>query len=141
MAEQLSTQYTNIDATPRVMLDPTDHGGRVRLARFSWTTMPAAQNDTIKMARLPKGARILTGHVAFGAHGASVTFDIGITGDTDRWASAIDVATAGEASFANTQALNTHEKLTAETTVRGLWEGANPTDDIEVEGYILYIVD
>ena len=72
---------------------------------------------------------------------SSVTFDIGITGDTDKYASAVDVSSAGEASFLNTQALNTHQKLTSDTVVRGLWEGANPTDDIEVEGYILYVLD
>jgi hypothetical protein len=141
MAELLSAQYTKHDATPRVMVDPTDATGRVRVARFSWTALAPAQNDTVKMCRLPKGARLITGHFAFGAHGGSVTFDIGITGDTDKYASAVDISSAGESSFLNTQALNTHQKLTAETPVLGLWEGANPTDSIEVEGYILYVVD
>ena len=141
MAELLSSQYTNIDAVPRVMLSPDDHSGRVRVARFSWTALAPAQNDTVKMARLPNGARILTGHIAFGAHGTSVTFDIGDGTTVDAYANGIDISSAGEASFANTQALNTHQKLTAETVITGVWLGANPTDSIEVEGYILYVVD
>jgi hypothetical protein len=123
------------------MVDPTDATGRVRIARFSWTALSPVENDTVKMARIPKGARLLTGHIAFGAHSNSVTFDIGDGTTVDKYANGIAMNGAGESSFLNTQALNTHQKLTAETTIEGIWLVGDPDNSIEVEGYILYVVD
>ena len=64
-----------------------------------------AQNDAVRMAKLPKCAKVADLHVIFGAFGAARTIDVGytpvdsasaLTPDPDYWTtSPIDVSAAG----------------------------------------------
>lgn len=55
--------------------------GRVRIAAFKWTCAAEASGTTVNVAKLPKGARILSGTIAASATLAnSATLAVGIAG-------------------------------------------------------------
>lgn len=94
-----STQVTNLDATPVVRLDPIDLGGRVRVARVSFTQGAAAGDagSTAELARVPANATVLP-HLSklyFSAFGAARTLNVGTSADEDLFATAVDVSAAG----------------------------------------------
>ena len=68
------------------LIQANEQGGKVRSAYFSvnTTTQAISSGDTVNLATLPKGARLLGGFVSFGAMGASATLVIGDSGDADR---------------------------------------------------------
>ena len=141
MAEVKSTQFTNFDNGDAVNV--RDWSGRVRVAYWSYTT-PAGGltvNDTIKLTRLPAKAKVLKGRVNFGAMGTNATADIGISGDANKYASAINVASLGQADFANTEALNAGKDTAAAEDVIATVTGANWAASREFNGYILYTID
>lgn len=125
--------------------------GKVRVMVFDRTgAQVIAQNDICVLGKLPKGARALRGRVAFSAHGAATTLDIGTyTADhanvltvvtENKFLSALDVSAAGVADFANTAALNMLAAAeTSEVVVAAKYEGANPTDDATLTGWLEYI--
>jgi len=125
-------------------VEANEWGGRVRVAWFeTQATWAPAQNDRLKLAVLPDRSRVLRGRVDFGAFGSGVTLDIGDDADEDRYAAAVAVATAGQADFANTAALGMGHEISG-SNQRTLWakfEGANPTDNIALKGYVLYVID
>lgn len=109
----MATQYTdqtnvNLNTNPPGALKTQDVGGRVRCLVFSIQTSASigAQNDVFVIGDLPAGARVLYGWCDFGAMGVSATLSIGPSGAATKYASAVSVASAGQALFANTLALN-----------------------------------
>ncbi len=122
--------------------------GKVRVMVFDRTgTQVIAQNDIVVLGVLPKGARVLGGRLSRSAHGASTTLDIGtynrstlVAISENAYLSALDVSAAGEADFANTAALGfLAAPLADEVVVAGKYEGANPTDDATIAGWLKYI--
>lgn len=80
MAEQLPIELAgDDDAGPVVLRDKTSEGKRTTLVRrvhLSETTI--AQNDTIKLGTVPKGARVMGGRITSGVtFGATATIAIG----------------------------------------------------------------
>lgn len=137
-----SDQITNLRATPQVKQIADESRGKLRVSHFTFTG-DVAQNDFVELCRVPVGARIYHGRVDFTDFGTSVTMDIGDGTTENKYASAIDVATAaGQADFANTHALYGlgRERLSAEITLTAKFEAANP-DSGSIRGYILYSVE
>ena len=142
MATFRSTQLALTDLNPITKLDSSYSEGKVRVKCFDWTG-DAAQNDLVQFCTLPKGARIIEGYLDFTDLGTSVTLDIGDGTTDNKYAAAIDVATAaGNSAFANTWALYGmgREALTANITLTGTLEGANPASG-SIRGWISYLVE
>jgi hypothetical protein len=114
-----------------------------------------AQNDDVRLCQLPAGARLISGYAKFGAFGAAVTLDVGlraldgsgyldkaltVADDPDALATNLDVAAAGKVDlFEETPYL--YYETEKELEVYALFEGANPSDSVEIQGVILYVVD
>jgi len=137
-----SDQITLLRATPQSKPLADESRGKLRVSHFTFTG-DVAQNDLVELCRLPEGARIYSGRVDFTDFGTSVTMDIGDGTTENKYASAIDVATAaGQSDFANTHALYGlgRERLAAGITLTAKFEAANP-DSGSIRGYILYSVE
>jgi len=137
-----SDQITLLRATPQSKPLADESRGKLRVSHFTFTG-DVAQNDLVELCRLPEGARIYSGRVDFTDFGTSVTMDIGDGTTENKYASAIDVATAaGQSDFANTHALYGlgRERLSAGITLTAKFEAANP-DSGSIRGYILYSVE
>lgn len=154
----LSAELTTVDSQSSDKLKPNELEGRVRQARFSFTTPAAgvAIGENVALTTLPAGARLVSAKFLHGAMGAAALADIGIFGadgtgfidvagtiadDPDRYAKDIDVAAAGEFVFADTVAQNYGDETAKEvhvvTTARiAAWDPA-----IALEGHVLYVVD
>lgn len=142
MATLYSDQITGLLATPQTKPDSGVSNGKVRTEVFTWTG-DAAQNDLVQLCRLPVGARILRGYLDFTDFGTSVTVDIGDGTTENKYASALDVATAaGQANFANTWALYGlgRERLSTAIVLTAKLEAANP-DSGSIRGYVEYTVE
>lgn len=129
-------------------------GGKERIAFFSILSTGVAQNDTIQLAKLPKGARILGGSLIAEALGASTTIALGTDvalSDASSSATAIaagvanllaatDVSAASNTAFAATFALGAGSLCTAgETTVIATVAGAAPTTARKIVGWVRYL--
>lgn len=137
-----SDQITQLRATPQTFPLSDESRGKLRVSHFTFTG-DVAQNDFVELCRLPEGARIYSGRVDFTDFGTSVTMDIGDGTTENKYASAIDVATAaGQSDFANTHALYGlgRERLTAGITLTAKFEAANP-DSGSIRGYVVYSVE
>ena len=142
MANFRSTQLALTDLNPITKLDSSFSEGKVRIKCFDWTG-DAAQNDTVQLCTLPKGARIIEGYLDFTDFGTSVTLDIGDGTTENKYLSAHDVAAAaGNTAFANTWALYGmgREALASNITLTAEFEAANP-DSGSLRGWISYLVE
>lgn len=142
MATLYSDQITGLLATPQTKTDSGVSNGKERVECFTWTG-DAAQNDTVQLARLPVGARILGGRVDFTDFGSTVTLSIGDGTTAGKYGSSIDITTAaGQADFANTWALYGlgRERLSTAIVLTASFLGANP-DSGSLRGYIKYTVE
>ena len=146
MAEHKSDQITNLDAVPVVLPKANELHGRLRVAYWSFTTPTGgvAINDTIKLVRLPKGARIVHGHYvneAMTTGAGAATVEIGVSGTAAKYLEATSVDAAGSGDFADTIARNFGDELTAETDIVATatveaWATAK-----KFNGVIYYVVD
>lgn len=84
-----STQVTNMEALPPVRLNTNELGGRIRIARFTFTQGAAAGDatSTMDLTKLPVGKTVTVlksaSRIVVSAFGASRTLDIGHTGYTN----------------------------------------------------------
>ena len=142
-----SDQIAALDAVPVVVPKANERHGRLRLHYWSFTTAAAggpAVNDTVVIARLPQGARILGGRAAFEAMStgaATAQVSIGLAADTARYLEASSVDGAGGLSFADTTARNFGDELAADTDVVATALGEAWAAAKAFNGYILYAVD
>jgi hypothetical protein len=70
----------------------------------------------------------------FGAFGASVTLDLGYSGDEDAFEAALDISAAG-VSFLP---VDDFTPLTAKQTIQAKLEGANPADNVGLKVIMAY---
>jgi len=144
MANVDSVQYANSTAVPISLAKPNELGGRIRVAYFSYTT-PAAgltNGDVIRAFTLPKGARIISGRLAWEALGASTTLSVGYSGSATRYLGATSSASAGGADLANTVALNHGDELSASQVILVTLGGANTSASaLNIRGSLEYVVD
>jgi hypothetical protein len=147
MTTYKSDQIAGLDAVPAIVPKANERHGRLRLHYWSYTTAPGggpAVNDTVVIARLPQGARILGGRVAFEAMssgGATAQITIGLAGDGARYLEANSVDAAGGLSFADTVARNFGDEPAADIDVIATALGEAWAAAKKLNGYILYAVD
>ncbi len=144
MAEFKSTQVTNLDAD--TVIKPNELHGRVRVAYFTFETPVAtvAVNDTVRLCRIPEGARILRGPIHFDAMTSGAgdsSIQMGVTGDATGYLGTTSVDAAGQADFANTLATNFGDERAAETdiiatAVTEAWAASQT-----LNGFVEYVVD
>ena len=117
MAEtnELSTQISNLVASPQKRNPTTDEMGRNRTMRFDFTQGADAGDaaSTMELVKIPAGrTRVYLDKslIAFSAFGAARTLDIGtsaytdsagvvVTADPDRFVDGLDVSSAGTAKL------------------------------------------
>lgn len=140
MATLYSAQRTNDVAVPSVP-NAVNTAGRVYRKYFSFntSTITVTTSDSIELCKLPVGARVVGGHITYGAMGASATASIGYAGATTRYLSGLDVSALGAADFADTQARNFGDALTEEKTILLTPAGANYAAAKDCTGYIEYV--
>lgn len=95
MANTNSVGIAKLVSNPIEHVKPNEMGGRVRRAYFQVDVVPVGAGDTMTLCRIPKGARVMGGSLAFSAaQGATATTAIGIAGATGKYrAAAITNAT------------------------------------------------
>ena len=98
MATYNSSQYAQIvnqETGAHDVVKASDHGGRLRLARFSiLTTATIATADVYQLTRLPYGARFLYMILSNESCGTTAPADFGDAGDQDRLVAALALQTA-----------------------------------------------
>lgn len=166
MATLRSKQTQQWEVMGNAPLKTNELHGRVRVAYFQFQAdrdgvvdgvAVVAQNDMIRLCQIPAGARLLGGKVKNGAFGASCTLDIGLAAldgsgyidtaltvadDPDAIATLVAIATASAPAFDIIEepayfGYETQKELDLTCT----FKGANPADNIELSGYITYVVD
>ena len=153
MATVYSAQRTNSRATPVVMNQANELGGRIRVAHGTYEASALASGDVIERFVLPNGARLLEGSLAHDALGASTTLSVGHAAYNNADGTAVSAAAAAyKAAAASTSAqkvdilatlaLGSGSELDADqdgVTVTVTMGGAAGTGTIEVT--IKYVVD
>lgn len=133
-----SDQLANAAASPPSMNNPSTDG-YLKIKFFSWTGT-AAQNDTVNLVKLPKGARVLFGRVLTTALGTGVTLELGDGTTATEYLGSTSVAAISSTDFANTAALNgagSQGDLSAEITLVATLGGAAPTSGT-IQGFVAY---
>lgn len=163
MAQFDSKQIKQWEALGHGPLMPNELHGRVRIAYFQFQADRdavggvIAQNDTVRLAQLPAQARLIRGKFKHGAFGTSVTLDLGLRGldnsgfynlagtladDPDYLAASVAIATASTTPvelFKDPAGL--FYLTDKEVELYATFKGANPADNVEISGVILYVVD
>lgn len=154
--ESRSVELAQVEPPNYAPLKSNQLGGRVRASSFTVNTGAGlTDGDNIALTKIPRGARILGGEIAFGAMGGSATADIGIaavdgsgeidlvaTSDTDDFfATALDVSGAGEDMFATTIAQNWLYETVKEVFLVLTIEGASWAASQTFVGIVEYMVD
>lgn len=153
MATVYSAQRANSRATPAVMNQANELGGRIRVAHGTYEASSLASGDVIEMFILPNGARLLEGSLAHDALGASTTLSVGHGAYNNADGTAVSAAAAAyKAAAASTSAqkvdilatlaLGSGSELDADgdgVPITATMGGAAGTGTIEVT--IKYVVD
>lgn len=146
MASHKSTQETKRTSIPPKMLSTTEAHGRVRVAYFDFTVPAggAAVGDTVDLARLPKGARILGGDwsaeaMSSGAGDAQMSIGDGTT--AARFLAATSVDAVADGRFANTLALGFGAVVEDETTLVATVVGEAWAAGNKLAGWAAYVLD
>ena len=145
MANFYSEQYTKMfQSNPPQNVQANELRGRVRVAFFKYTT-DASENadDLIYFTRLPAGARVIGGQIAWADVGAaSSVMHVGTADDPDHWIASLAMSSAGTSQILASN-LGTYmgEELSAETNVIGKIVTADFDAAGDIVGYLLYVVD
>lgn len=140
----LSDQLTNEALTPPTKTGPQYYGRRVtKHFTFTVPTATVAVNDLVQLQKIPAGALLLGGFIAFeamssGAGDASVQLGDGTT--ATKYLGTTSVDAAGKATFGDTIALNYGELLTSELTLtaKGITEAW--VAGAKLKGHIHYLM-
>lgn len=97
MATLKSEQVTHQDRTPAVAPPANDFFVKWAYSGLSGATAGA---NTLKMWRVPKGARLMDSLLTWSALGANTSFTIGDSFDTDRFATTVSTVAASAAGGA-----------------------------------------
>lgn len=96
-----------------------------------------AQDDTINICKLPKGARVLSVRITNAALGSSVTLAVtGNDGSARTFVTAYSVTSAGNQAFKGSEYITA---LAADTTLVATLAGANPTDNAKITFVVEYV--
>lgn len=161
VADYDDDQVAAIVGVPYKPLKPSELHGRVRIAYWNYKpTAAIAATKVIRLAKLPKNARVIAGRITSNAFVATSTMDVGlaavdgsgiIDNPTDATADSntfftgggtLAVATAGAYNFADTQANNNGYVLQKENWLicRLNTAGMDGVADV-LQGHVSYVVD
>ena len=141
MANVNSDQYAKIVSVPVVHVKVNEWGGRVRRMFWNVAAVPTGAGDTMTLGKIPRGARILGGSMAFSvAQGVTATTAIGVAGTTGKYRTAAVTNALTAFAIASSIAENLGLELTADETIiatnaAAAWTAAS------FAGYIDYVVD
>lgn len=142
-AEHVSGTNTTIanSPSPSTLLEVNDWGGRVRCQHDTYEASSLEAASTIKIGKLPKGARVLPlGKIVHDALGTGVTFAVGdndTTADADRYLAAASAAAAGVLDL--DAIAGAGHKLEQDSDIIITTAGATATGTIET--FIFYMID
>lgn len=143
MAEFYSDQYTKLNAAKKL----ESNEGMIPRARHLFfryvapaTGMPAA-GDTIKLNKLPKGARVTGGFLTWSTGAATATLAIGITGNTGKYLAATAITTAGTSAIARASTATYGLESTGEEEILGTLATAGLAASQEIKGHLEYVLD
>lgn len=135
-------------------LRPDELHGKERIAYFTHDQSACQANSTISLTKLPSGAKVIRGRVMHADMGSSRTVGIGIAGvdssgeiangvadSATHFASALDVAAAGQKDFANTIALNSGYVTQKEVYLYATLSAHTWPVERAFEGYVVYVTD
>lgn len=125
MAQVKSVEMDRMTTSPVTIQRADAVGGKLRCFPFTFHTAaadaegvgPVAAGETILLARLPAGARVIRGYAIIGAMGAGADAQIGTAADPDRYSGTLDVASASTPWLADTEAKFQNDLLTDETDI------------------------
>lgn len=154
-SDQITKARALADGSGYELVSGTDTtGGKERVAYFSKLSTGAAQNDTLELVTLPKGARILGGVLLNEALGASCTIALGtdlalaegtstgtaISAAVNNLLAATDVSAAAATPFAATFALGAGAVCAnGNTKIIATIAGAAPTTARDIAGWVRYL--
>lgn len=158
-----SDQVTNMEASPPVRLNTNELGGRLRIARFSFTQGAAAGDatSTMDLIKLPVGKTVTVlksmSRIVCSAFGAARVLDIGHTGYTNLdgtvVAAAADVLMDGQDVSAaalvrmglGTNAFTADDSFTfnarSKPVIQAVVAGGTIPAAATINGYIVYVED
>jgi len=144
MARFNSIQY-NLQATPGSrLLKPNEKQGRKRIA-FAEYTIPAtgfADGDSIDLFTIPAGARYCRGQMVFDDMGVLVVASVGDSVVNNRFATAVDVATAaGSVEIGSRTAALSFNETTKEELISVTLSGGTPLAGAVIKVELEYTVD
>lgn len=143
MTAHNSIQYASRGSVSAAVdpLKPNVSGGRIRqkYGKIAASAQTLAQDDTINLFKLPKGAKPLFYMSKHGAFGASVTMSLGTSGSASLYENAVSISAAGGQFLA----LDDTAEITTDggIVIQALLEGANPADDKDLEVWFFYTLD
>ena len=137
MANKDSLLYAKLHTNKQVSL-PTDRGGFMYAIPIEHTVAADANGDTVNLAVLPLGAKILDIDLAYDALGASTTLSIGDAGSATRYIPSTGVTAAGRVQGPSTTAGQNFIQ-TADTILLLTWGGATPTNAATLKGVVKII--
>lgn len=129
MGTVYSVERTNSRATPSVMNNTNQFGGRVRIARGEYTAASLSADEVIEMFKLPNGARIIRGELSHAALGSSTTLSVG----HGAYTTSAGTAVALDADEFKAAAASTGLQIVAIAATVALGRGA--TIDADSNGY------
>lgn len=140
----ISDQYTGVLAKPIVFANTNAFAGRIRIAACT-ITLPSsglATGDTIRLFKLPNGARLINGDFAWSAtQGATATTAIGTSASSGAYFAAAVTSSAALFPILATQALGYLSTLSADTEVIATNAAAAWTASSVFMCRINYVVD
>lgn len=126
MANAKSNIIQALESGTAAKLTPTDIGGKVRIARAVYAGSDAA-GTVIELARLPKGARVLSHLSALeveAGQNSALTIKVGISGDDDAFMAATATGAANAVKpFTGSLQLDKEEIIIATTGAQALTAG------------------
>ena len=135
MAELNGVNAAKRKSDPASLIDVAEQGGRLRMS-YDIHSVAAAQNDTLVMGIIPKGARVYMINIIHGACGTSSTLEVGVKGGAnDLYATGYDNSAAGSTSIVVSPA-----ELAADTELLLTFEGAAKAA-VDIEAMVFYSLD
>ena len=129
--------YAKYNSTPPQMVDVDQWGGRVRVMYDTYTETAAMETgSTIKVGRLPKGARFLYGYITTSKSLGTTTVKIEI-GSTEVRAAAVHTTAVVPQLFGK----NTGTQIDTASDVVITTATANSPGDAVIQTAIFYTVD
>mgnify|MGYP001326746899 CR=1 FL=1 len=95
MAVVYGANRSKVMATPAIILSPGMWGGRLKVAMDTYSAASLPAGSTIVTVRVPKGAVVVSGYVAYSALGTGTKVSVGNSSVADKYLGATSTTAAG----------------------------------------------